>query len=91
MFNRVSGVQVVHRPLQRGVAVAARSQIPGGIQVYFGERDAAERAVILHGVAIGVHGVRLLIAGDVGRVSIIGFVAVAVTERNANNALAGVD
>ena len=38
-----------------------------------------------------MHGVELLIAGDVGRVSIIGFVAVAVTERNANNALAGVD
>ena len=33
---------------------------------------------VLHGVGIGVHGVRLLIAGDVGRVSIIGFTLVRV-------------
>ena len=66
-------------------------QIPGSIQVYFGERDAAESAVVLHGVGISAHGIGLLIAGDAGRISAIGFVSAAVTERNANNALAGVD
>ena len=47
--------------------------------------------VVLHGDGISAHGVGLLIAGNSGRVSIIDFVAVAVTKRNANNALAGVD
>ena len=38
-----------------------------------------------------MHGVGLLIAGDVGRVSAIGFVSAALTGTNSNNALAGVD
>ena len=35
VFNRVSGVQIVHSTFQRGISVAARSQIPRGVQVNF--------------------------------------------------------
>ena len=91
VVNVLGGVQVVYGTFECAVTVAARNQIPGGIQVYFGERDAAENAVVLHGGGISAHGIGLLIAGDSGRISAIGFVSAALIETNSNDSFAGVD
>jgi len=91
VVNVLGGVQVVYGTFECAVTVAARNQIPGSIQVYFGERDAAENAVVLHGGGISAHGIGLLIAGDSGRISAIGFVSAALIETNSNDSFAGVD
>ena len=91
MFNGVSGVQIVHRPLKRGIAVAARSQIPRGVQVHFCQQNIAENAVILHLVGIGVPGVGIFVVGNAGGVSDVGFICIATAKRDGNNALTGVD
>ena len=91
VFNRVSGVQIVHRPLQRGVTVAARSQIPRGVQIHFRQQNIAEDTVILHFVGIGVHGVGIFVVGNTGGVCSVGLICVATTKGNGYDALAGVD
>ena len=91
VINILGGVQVVHGAFERSVAVAARGQISGGIQVYFGERDIAEDAVVLHGVDIGVHGVGILVAGNTCRIGGIGLIRIATAKCNCDDALTGVD
>ena len=91
MFNRVSGVQIVHRPLQRGVTVAARSQIPRGVQVNFCQQNIAKNTVVLHLVGIGVHGVGIFVVGNAGGVCGVGLICIAVTKGDSDDALAGVD
>ena len=91
MFNGVSGIQVVHRPLQRGVAVAARSQIPRGVQVHFCQQNIAENAVILHLVDIGVHGVGIFVVGNARGVCGVGLICIAAAKGDGDHTLAGVD
>ena len=91
VFNGVSGVQIVHSTLQRSISVAARSQIPRGIQVYFGERDIAEDTVVLHLVGIGVHGVGIFVSGNARGVCGVGLICIAAAKSDGYDALAGVD
>ena len=91
VFNGVSGVQIVHRPLQRGIAVAARSQIPRGVQIHFRQQNIAEDTVVLHLVGIGVHGVGIIVVGNAGGVCGVGLICIAVTKGDSDDALAGVD
>ena len=91
MKNVLGGIQVVHGTFKRAVTVAACGQIPGGIKVCFGESDAAESAVVLHGVDIGVHGVGILVAGNTCRIGGIGLIRIATAKCNCDDALAGVD
>ena len=91
MFNGVSGIQIIHRPLQRGISVAARSQIPRGVQVHFCQQNIAEDTVILHLVGVGMHGVGIFIVGNAGGVCGVGLVCIAAAKGDSNDALAGVD
>ena len=91
VFNGVSGVQIVHSPLQRGVTVAARSQIPRGVQVHFCQQNIAEGTIILHLVGIGVHGVGIFVVGNAGGVCGVGLICIADAKGDSNDALAGVD
>ena len=91
MFNGVSGVQIVHRPLQRGISVAARSQIPRGVQVYFCQQNIAEDTVILHLVGIGVHGVGIFVVGNARGVCGVGLICLAAAKGDGDHTLAGVD
>ena len=91
MINRVSGVQIVHRPLQRRIAVAARSQIPCSVQIHFCQQNIAENTVILHLVGIGVHGVGIFVVGNAGGVCGVGLVCIADAKGDSYDALAGVD
>ena len=91
VFNGVSGVQIVHRPLKRGIAVAARSQIPRGVQIHFRQQNIAEDTAVLHLVGVGVHGVGIFIVGNAGGVCGVGLVCIAAAKGDSNDALAGVD
>ena len=91
VFNRVSGVQIVHRPLQRGISVAARSQIPRGVQIHFRQQNIAEDTVILHLVGIGVHGVGIFVVGNAGGVCGVGLICIAAAKGDGDHTLAGVD
>ena len=91
VFNRVSGVQIVHRPLQRGVTVAARSQIPRGVQIHFRQQNIAEDTVILHLVGIGVHGVGIFVVGNARGVCGVGLICLAAAKGDGDHTLAGVD
>ena len=91
MFNGVSGVQIVHSPLQRGVTVAARSQIPRGVQIHFCQQDIAENTVVLHLVGIGVHGVGIFVVGNAGGVCGVGLICIATAKGDGYHTLAGVD
>ena len=91
VFNRVSGVQIVHRPLQRGVTVAARSQIPRGVQIHFRQQNIAEDTVVLHLVGIGVHGVGIFVVGNAGGVCGVGLVCIAVAKGDGYHTLTSVD
>jgi len=84
-------IQVIYRTLQRGVSVAARDQIPGCVQVHLGQQNAAENAVILQFVGIGVHGVGFLVVSNARGVGAVGFVPGVVTKGNGDNPFAGVD
>ena len=64
VFNGVSGVQIVHSTFQRSISVAARSQIPRGVQIHFRQQNIAEDTVVLHLVGIGVHGVGIFVVGN---------------------------
>ena len=57
VMNVLGSVQVVYSAFERAVTVAARRQIPRGIQIHFCQQDIAEDTVILHLVGISVHGV----------------------------------
>ena len=91
VFNRVSGVQIVHSTFQRGISVAARSQIPRGVQVHFCQQNIAENAVILHLVGIDVHGVGILVVGNAVGVCGVGLICIATAKSDGYDALAGVD
>ena len=91
MFNGVCGVQIIHSTFQRGIAVAARSQIPRGVQVHFCQQNIAEDTVVLHLVGIGVHGVGIFVVGNAGGVCGVGLICIAVTKGDSDDALAGVD
>ena len=91
VFNRVSGVQIVHSTFQRGIAVAARSQIPRGVQVHFCQQNIAEDTVILHLVGIGVHGVGIFVVGNAGGVCGVGLICLAAAKGDGDHTLAGVD
>ena len=91
MFNRICGVQIVHSPLQRGVTVAARSQIPCGVQIHFCQQNIAENAVVLHLVGAGVHGVGIFITCDAGGVCGVGLICLAATKGDSDHTLTGVD
>ena len=91
MFNRVSGVQIVHSTFQRGISVAARSQIPRGVQVHFCQQNIAEDTVVLHLVGIGVHGVGIIVVGNAGGVCGVGLVCIADAKGDSYDALASVD
>ena len=87
----LSGVQIVHSTFQRSISVAARSQIPRGVQVYFGERDITKDTVILHLVGIGVHGVGIIVVGNAGGVCGVGLICIAAAKGDGDHTLAGVD
>ena len=91
MFNRVSGVQIVHSTFQRGISVAARSQIPRGVQVYFCQQNIAENTVILHLVGVCVHGVGIFVVGNARGVSGVGLICIAAAKGDGDHTLAGVD
>ena len=87
----LSGVQIVHSTFQRSISVAARSQIPRGVQIHFRQQNIAEDTVVLHLVGIGVHGVGIFVVGDSGGVCGVGLICIAVTKGDSDDALAGVD
>ena len=91
MFNGVSGIQIIHRPLQRGISVAARSQIPRGVQVHFCQKNIAEDTVILHLIGIGVHGVGIFVVGNARGVCGVGLICIADAKGDGDHTLAGVD
>ena len=91
MFNGVSGVQIVHSTFQRGISVAARSQIPRGVQVHFCQLNIAENTVVLHLVGIGVHGVGIFVVGNAGGVCGVGLICDAAAKGDGDHTLAGVD
>jgi len=91
VFNGVSGIQIIHRPLQRGISVAARSQIPRGVQVHFCQQNIAEDTVILHLIGIGVHGVGIFVVGNARGVCGVGLICVAATKGDGDHTLTGVD
>ena len=91
VFNSVSGVQIVHSTFQRSISVAARSQIPRGVQVHFCQHNIAEDTIILHLVGIGVHGVGIFVVGNARRVCGVGLICLAVAKSDGDHTLAGVD
>ena len=91
VFNRVSGVQIVHSTFQRGISVAARSQIPRGVQVHFCQQNIAEDTIILHLVGIGVHGVGIFVVGNARGVCGVGLICLAAAKGDGDHTLAGVD
>ena len=91
MFNRVSGVQIVHSTFQRGISVAACSQIPRGVQVHFCQQNIAEDAVILHLIGIGVHGVGIFVVSNARGVCGVGLICLAAAKGDSDDALTGVD
>jgi len=91
VFNGVSGVQIVHSTFQRGISVAARSQIPRGVQIHFRQQNIAENAVILHLVGIGVHGVGIFVVGNARGVCGVGLICVAAAKSDGYHTLTGVD
>ena len=91
VFNGVSGVQIVHSTFQRSISVAARSQIPRGVQVHFCQQNIAENAVILHLVGIGVHSIGIFVVGDSGGICGVGLICVAATKGDGDHTLTGVD
>ena len=91
MFNGVSGVQIVHSTFQRGISVAARSQIPRGVQVNFCQQNIAEGTIILHLVGIGVHGVGIFVVGNAGGVCGVGLICIAAAKGDGDHTLTGVD
>ena len=91
VMNVLGSVQVVYSAFERAVTVAARRQIPRGIQIHFCQQDIAEDTVILHLVGISVHGVGILIAGDTCGVGGVGLICVAAAKGDSDDALAGVD
>ena len=91
VFNGVSGVQIVHSTFQRSISVAARSQIPRGVQIHFRQQNIAEDTVVLHLVGIGVHGVGIFVVGDSGGICGVGLICIADAKGDSNDALTGVD
>ena len=91
VFNGVSGVQIVHSTFQRSISVAARSQIPRGVQIHFRQQNIAEDTVVLHLVGIGVHDVGIFVVGNAGGICGIGLICIAAAKGDSNDALAGVD
>ena len=91
VFNRVSGVQIVHSTFQRSISVAARSQIPRSVQIHFCQQNIAEDTVVLHLVGIGVHGVGIFVVGDSGGVCGVGLICIAAAKCDGDHTLAGVD
>jgi len=91
VFNRVSGVQIVHSTFQRGISVAARSQIPRGVQVYFCQQNIAENTVILHLVGVCVHGVGIFVVGNARGVCAVGLICIAAAKSDSDHTLTGVD
>ena len=91
MFNGVCGVQIVHSTFQRSISVAARSQIPRGVQIHFRQQNIAEDTVVLHLVGIGVHGVGIFVVGNAGGVCGVGLICIAAAKGDSNDALTGVD
>ena len=87
----LSGVQIVHSTFQRSISVAARSQIPRGVQIHFRQQNIAENTVVLHLVGIGVHGVGIFVVGDSGGICGVGLICIADAKGDSNDALAGVD
>ena len=81
--NIFGGVKVVHRAVQRGIAVSlpagkgcavggAASHIPHGIKVNLGDADFAQGAVIFHNAVCGRNGIVVLIGGFAAVVGIVG-------------------
>ena len=91
MFNRVSGVQIVHSTFQRSISVAVRSQILRGVQIHFRQQNIAEDTVVLHLVGIGVHGVGIFVVGNAGGVCGVGLICLAAAKGDGDHTLAGVD
>ena len=91
VFNGVSGVQIVHSTFQRSISVAARSQIPRGVQIHFRQQNIAEDTVILHLIGIGVHGVGIFVVGNAGGVCGVGLICLAAAKGDGDHTLAGVD
>ena len=87
----LGGIQIVHRPLQRGVTVAVRSQIPRGVQVHFCQQNIAENTVVLHLVGTGVHGVGIFVVGDSRGVCGVGLICLATAKGDSDHTLTGVD
>jgi len=87
----LSGVQIVHSTFQRSISVAARSQIPRGVQIHFRQQNIAEDTVVLHLVGTGVHGVGIFVVGDSGGICGVGLICVAAAKGDSDDDLAGVD
>ena len=80
--NIFGGVKVVHRAVQRGIAVGgAAAHIPHGIKVNLGDADFAQSAVIFHNAVCGRDCVAVLIgrlAAIVGVISTAGILGSVV-------------
>ena len=80
--NIFGGVKVVHRAVQRGIAVGgAAAHIPHGIKVNLGDADFAQGAVIFHNAVCGRDCVAVLIgrlAAIVGVISTAGILGSVV-------------
>ena len=72
--NIFGGVKVVHRAVQRGIAVSlpagkgcavggAAAHIPHGIKVNLGDADFAQGTVVFHNTVRGGSGVAVLVGG----------------------------
>ena len=81
--NIFGGVEVIHRAVQRGIAVSlsagkgcvvggAAAHIPHGIKVNLGDADFAQGAVIFHNAVCGRNGIVVLIGGFAAVVGIVG-------------------
>ena len=91
VFNGVSSVQIVHCTFQRSISVAARHQIPRGIQIHFRQQNIAEDTIILHLVGISVHGVGIFVVGNARGVCGVGLICGSAAKCDSNDSLAGVD
>ena len=70
--NIFGGVKVVHRAVQRGIAVGgAAAHIPHGIKVNLGDADFAQGAVVFHYAVRGGGGVAVLIGSLAAVVGVI--------------------
>ena len=66
-------VEVIYRALQRGVAIAARREVPHGIQINLAQNDFAQHAVIEKTAIDRLYGAPILVGSKPTLVGGVGF------------------